>query len=50
MPPSLGAVKDTVALALPLTALAPVGAPGTAKVVIELEAADSELLPTILVN
>jgi len=45
-PSSLGAVHDTVALALPSTAETLVGAPGTSTGVTELDAADDGELPT----
>ena len=44
-----GAVKVTVACALPATAVAPVGAFGTLAGVTALEAAEGELLPMALV-
>ena len=51
LPPFEGAVHDTVALALPATALTPVGAPGAACAcgVTALDAADGALVPTLLV-
>jgi hypothetical protein len=49
LPFAAGAVKVTVAAALPRTALTAVGAPGTAAGVTATEAADAELVPAALV-
>ena len=50
LPPlEAGAVNDTVAWALPATAVPMVGAPGTVAGVTLLEEADAGLVPTALV-